>query len=103
MASAAAIWKALEQEKEATVYLSANGKKAQARDYWVEKGRALVKKLDATLTEVRTSEEASVDASMEASATLYSHTRSLLAIVSAIAVAIALRESLIMLSAARLT
>ena len=80
-------WKVLEQEKDATLYLSSGGKKTQARDYWIEKGRPHVKKLDAALAEVKVAEETSVAASLLAAADLYRSTRNLLATLSAVAAA----------------
>jgi methyl-accepting chemotaxis protein len=72
---AASTWKAIVSEKEAALYLSSNGKKGQARDYWIEKGRPLIKKFDAALTAVKIGQEAEVAASMQASAQLYARTR----------------------------
>ncbi|MBW8888821.1 MAG: MCP four helix bundle domain-containing protein [Fibrobacteres bacterium] len=72
---AAATWKSIESEKDATLFLSTSGKKAEARDYWIEKGRPLIKKFDKALADVKTGQEAEIADSMLNSALLYARTR----------------------------
>jgi methyl-accepting chemotaxis protein len=79
-------WKGLIGEADATMFLSTSGKKAQARDYWIEKGRPLIKKLDGNLLQVRVSQEGAVAATMKDAGLLYTQTRMTLLAVSAIAI-----------------
>ncbi len=81
------LWLSLQKEKDASVYLSENGKKTQARDYWIEKGRPLVKKFDANITQIKARQQAQVDASLAHAQATYAAIRNLL---SALAVAAAL-------------
>jgi methyl-accepting chemotaxis protein len=83
-------WKSLEKEAEATHFLSVSGKKPQARDYWIEKGRPLIGSVDMHLTTIRVVQETDVAGSMAASRALYAGTRNLLLMVSLGSVAIAL-------------
>jgi methyl-accepting chemotaxis protein len=79
-------WKELINEADATLFLSKAGKKAQARDYWIEKGRPLVKKLDGNLILVRDSQEGAVAATMKSAEALYAQTRLTLLAVSGISI-----------------
>jgi methyl-accepting chemotaxis protein len=78
-------WTALQQEKDAALFLSTGGKKNQARDYWIEKGRPLIKKFDANVTRLRQIQQAEVDGSLSAAQSLYVRTRFLLALVATLA------------------
>jgi methyl-accepting chemotaxis protein len=86
LANAESEWKQMLKEADATMYLSNEGKKAQARDYWIEKGRSLVKRLDANLALVGASQEAAVAATMKSAEALYAQTRLTLLAVSGISI-----------------
>ncbi|MEO7425122.1 MAG: methyl-accepting chemotaxis protein [Fibrobacteria bacterium] len=79
-------WKGLIGEADAALFLSTSGKKAQARDYWIEKGRPLIKKLDGNLLLVRVSQEGAVAATMKNAEALYAQTRLTLLAVSGISI-----------------
>ena len=79
-------WSALQKEKDATVSLSCNRRKSEARDYWIEKGRPLVKKFDTDIAKLREIQQAEVTASLAESQALYARTRTTLLIVSALSV-----------------
>jgi methyl-accepting chemotaxis protein len=86
LASAEEVWKEILIEKDSTLFLSKAGKKDLAREYWIEKGRALIKKLDGNLTFVRDAQEAAVMGSLASAKELYSTTRATLMAVSALSI-----------------
>jgi methyl-accepting chemotaxis protein len=86
LASAEKHWKEILAEKDATLFLSNAGKKDQAREYWIEKGRSLIKKLDANLIFVRDAQDAAVQASLASAKELYGTTRTTLLAVSAFSI-----------------
>ena len=86
LASAEKAWKEILAEKDAALYLSTAGKKDQAREYWIEKGRSLIKKLDGNLLFVRDAQEAAVMGSLASAQELYSATRTTLLAVSALSI-----------------
>ncbi|MDB5047345.1 MAG: methyl-accepting chemotaxis sensory transducer [Fibrobacteres bacterium] len=76
------LWLSLQKEKDASVYLSESGKKTQARDYWIENGRPLVKKFDANISRIRSIQQTLVDASLKNAQATYAATRNLLFVLS---------------------
>ena len=98
LASAEKDWKEILTEKDATLFLSKAGKKEQAREYWIEKGRSLIKKLDGNLIFVRDAQDAAVTASLASAKDLYATTRTTLLAVSALSILAGLGLGLLLAS-----
>jgi methyl-accepting chemotaxis protein len=76
-------WQALQKEKDASVYLSNTARKPDARDYWIQNGRPLVKKFDASINDLKKIQQAAVAQGLIDSRNLYARTRWLLLVAAA--------------------
>ena len=81
-----AFWASLQKEKDASLYLSNAGKKADARDYWIQSGRPIIKKFDANIVKLRQIQQDGVDASLKTAQAAYVNTRNTLSLVVALSV-----------------
>jgi len=75
-------WQALQKEKDASVNLSNTGHKPDAREYWIQNGRPLIKKFDADINELKKIQQAAVDGALADSQKLYNRTKLILLLAS---------------------
>jgi methyl-accepting chemotaxis protein len=76
-------WQALQKEKDAAVYLSNTNRKADARDYWIQNGRPIVKKFDASINQLKKIQNEAVALGLSDSQKLYARTRWMLLLAAA--------------------